>query len=64
MRGRIFDPLKASLKGRLLNVTFRCLPDTVANLNRLVGAGTTHSFTRDGYYNDSRPTPAVLEQDP
>ena len=48
----------------MLNVTFRCLPDTVANLNRLVGAGTTHSFTMDGYYNDSRPTPAVLEQDP
>src|SRR5438445_9803283 len=29
VRGRIFDPLKASLKRRLLNVTFRCLPAPV-----------------------------------
>lgn len=29
----------------------------------LAGAGTTHSFTADGYYHDLGPTVALLEKD-
>jgi hypothetical protein len=32
-------------------------------LNCLAGAGTTYSFTADGYYHDSGPTVALLEKD-
>jgi hypothetical protein len=34
-----------------------------ADRNCLVGAGITHSFTTDGYYEDSRPTPVIHEED-
>jgi hypothetical protein len=35
----------------------------LGDLNCLAGAGTTHSFTADGYYHDSGPTVALLEKD-
>ena len=36
----------------------------VADLNCLVGAGLTHSFTSDGFYYGTAETPAITYTDP